>query len=65
MRRAYLFFSEKLNGRDHSGPTCRCVDSIRMHLRETRWEETDWVHLNQYRDQWWSLVNMVMKRQNP
>jgi hypothetical protein len=31
------------------------------HLKETRWEDVDWIHLAKDRDQWWALVNMVMK----
>jgi hypothetical protein len=25
------------------------------------WEGVDWMHLSQYRDQWWVLVEKVMK----
>jgi hypothetical protein len=32
-----------------------------LDLRETRWEVVDWVHMAEDRDQWWALVNMVMK----
>jgi hypothetical protein len=36
-----------------------------MDHREIEWEGGDWMHLAQYRDQWWSLVNMVMNLQVP
>jgi len=35
-------------------------DNIRMAHREVEWGVVDWIHLAQYRDQWWALVNMVM-----
>jgi hypothetical protein len=25
------------------------------------WEDVDWIRLAQDRDQWWAVVNMVMK----
>jgi len=31
------------------------------HYSEIGWEGVGWVHLAQDRDQWWALVNMVMK----
>jgi hypothetical protein len=36
-----------------------------MDLSETGWENVDWMHLDQDRDQWWALVNKVMNRQVP
>jgi len=35
--------------------------NIRMDLWETGWEDMPWIHLAQDRDQWWSVVKMVMK----
>jgi hypothetical protein len=32
-----------------------------MDVREMRWEDVDWIHLAQDRDQWRDLVNTVMK----
>jgi hypothetical protein len=32
-----------------------------MDLRVIEWEDVNWVHLDQYRNQWRALVNMVMK----
>jgi hypothetical protein len=39
-----------------------------MNLKEGGWEDVDWFHLAQDRDQWWALVNMrmnlgILKRQ--
>jgi hypothetical protein len=36
-----------------------------MDFREMEWEVVDWVHLAQVRDQWWALVNTVMKVRVP
>jgi hypothetical protein len=35
-------------------------DNIRMNLRELKWEDVDWLHLAQVRDQSWALVNILM-----
>jgi hypothetical protein len=31
-----------------------------MDLREIGWGGVKWIHLAQYRDHWWALVNAVM-----
>jgi len=36
--------------------TSRQEDNIKMNLREIGWNEVDWVHVIQNRDQWWALV---------
>jgi ribosome biogenesis protein Nip4 len=41
-------------------PRHRWEDGIRMDLREIGWGSVDWIHLAQYRDRWWAVVNMVM-----
>jgi hypothetical protein len=38
----------------------RWEGNIGMYLREIDWEGGDWMHLAQYRDEWWALVNIVM-----
>jgi hypothetical protein len=38
----------------------RCEDSDRTDVRKTGWEDVDWIHLAQDRDQWQVLVNTVM-----
>jgi hypothetical protein len=35
-------------------------NNIRMDITETGWEDVDWIHLAQVRDQLRTLVNMVM-----
>jgi hypothetical protein len=38
----------------------RCEGDIRMNLREIGWEDVDWIHVAQDRDQWRAVVNIVM-----
>jgi hypothetical protein len=40
-------------------------DNIRIDLRETVQESVDWMHLAQYRHQWQTVVNTVMKLRVP
>jgi hypothetical protein len=35
------------------------TDDIKMYFKETVGEGMDWIHLLQYRKNWWVLVNMV------
>jgi hypothetical protein len=46
-------------------PRRRCVDSIKMDLREIGWDGMDWIDLAQDRDQWRALVNTVMNLRVP
>jgi hypothetical protein len=41
-------------------PRRRWVDNIKMDLREVGWNGMDWIDLAQDRDQWRTLVNMVL-----
>jgi hypothetical protein len=43
----------------------RWEDNIRMNLMEIGWRNVDWIHLAQDRDQWWAVVNTVMKLRVP
>jgi hypothetical protein len=43
----------------------RCMDNIKMDLREKRWGGVDWIDLAQDRDQWRALVNIVMNLRVP
>jgi hypothetical protein len=36
-----------------------------MDPREIGWEDVDWMHLAQDRDQWWAVVNTVMNIRDP
>jgi hypothetical protein len=38
----------------------RWEDGIRKYLREIGWGNVEWIQLAQDRDQWHTLVNMVM-----
>jgi ribosome biogenesis protein Nip4 len=54
-------FSQKPEGRVPCRRSShRWEDNIRMDLRGMGWEDAEWIHLVQDRDQWWALVNMVM-----
>jgi hypothetical protein len=37
-----------------------CEDSIKLNLREMRWNCMDWIDLAKDRNQWRALVNTVM-----
>jgi hypothetical protein len=39
---------------------CRWEDNIKIDLREIGWDDMNWIHLAQNRDQWQTLVNMIM-----
>jgi hypothetical protein len=45
-------------------PTRRCEDNIRTDLREAEWEY-DWIHSDQDREQWRTLVNTLMNLRVP
>jgi hypothetical protein len=61
MRNSYKISVRKPEGkRPLKRPRHKCKDNIRLNCREIEWECMDWIHLTQDRDQWWSVVNMVM-----
>jgi hypothetical protein len=63
---AYIISDGKPEGKEPLGrPRRRWEDNIRMGLREIGWEDVDWVHLAEDRDQWRALVNMVMNLRVP
>jgi hypothetical protein len=41
------------------------VDNIKTDLREIGWDDMDWIHLAEGRDQWRALVNTVMNLRVP
>jgi hypothetical protein len=43
----------------------RCVNDIKMDLREVGMGDKDWIDLSQERGQWRALVNTVMNHQVP
>jgi hypothetical protein len=62
-RNACRILVGKLEGKKRSH--CRWVDNIKIDLREIGWDGMDWIGLAQDRDQWRSLVNMVMNLRVP
>jgi len=54
------FWSENLKEKTLGRPRRRREDNIRMDLRETGWEDVDWMHLAQDRNQWWTPVSTVV-----
>jgi len=39
--------------------------NIKLNLEDTEYEIMNWMHLAQYRDQWWTRVNTVIKLRVP
>jgi hypothetical protein len=65
-RNAYKIFVGKSEGKRPLGrPRCRWEVNNTIDLRETGWGGVDLIHLAQDRDQWRTLVNMVMKLRVP
>jgi hypothetical protein len=50
---------------DGKRPKRRCVDNIKMYLREIGWDGRDWIDLAQDRDQWRALANTIMNVRVP
>ena len=40
-------------------------DNTKTGLRETGWEDVEWINLAQDRDKWWALVNAVTSLRVP
>jgi hypothetical protein len=66
VRNALKVLVGKLDGkRPHRKPRRRWEDNIKINVKEIRFEDVDWNHLDQDRDQWRALVNTVMNLQVP
>jgi hypothetical protein len=65
MRNAYKILVRRPEVYRPLGRPRKIWEDIIMDLRGTGWEGVDWVHLAQDRDQWWAVVNTVMKLQVP
>jgi hypothetical protein len=60
-KNAYRILVGKPEGKRPLGrPGCRWLDSIKVDLREIRWDGIDWIGLPQDKDQWRALVNTVV-----
>jgi hypothetical protein len=59
MRNVYTILVGEPEGKRQLGER-RWEDNIRMDLRELGWEVVEWMHMIQDRDQWRTVVNMVM-----
>lgn len=46
-------------------PGCRWEDNSEIEVKGIGREDVDWIHLAQYRVQWWGLVNVVMDLRVP
>jgi hypothetical protein len=46
-------------------PSRRCVDNIKMDLREIGWDGVDWIDMAQNMDQCRALVNTVLNLRVP
>jgi hypothetical protein len=58
---AYRMLVGKPEGRRSLGrPRRKCVDNIKMDLREIAWGGMEWFDLAQERDQWRALAKMIM-----
>jgi hypothetical protein len=66
MRNAYNILGRNPEGKRPLGRLrCRWEDNIKIDVKETGWEDVDWIHLAQDTDQWRALVNAVMNFQVP
>jgi hypothetical protein len=65
-RTAYRILVGKPDGKRPLGrPRRRCVHNIKMDLRDIGWDDMDWIHVAQHRDQWRVLVSTVLNLQVP
>jgi hypothetical protein len=65
-RNTYKILMGKPEGkRPLEKPRRRWVNNINIGLRETGWDDVDWIDLIQDRDQWRALVNTLMNLRVP
>jgi hypothetical protein len=65
-RNAYRILVGNPEGKRPLGrPRRRCVDNIKMDLREIGWDGVEWTDIAQDRDQWRALVKTVLNLRVP
>jgi hypothetical protein len=65
-RNAYMVLVGKPEGKSSLGrPRRRCVDNIKIDLKETEWGDMYWIDLGHDRDQLRALVNKEMNLWTP
>jgi hypothetical protein len=65
-RNAYRILVGKPEGKRPLGrPRRRCVDNIKIDLRQIGWDGMGWIDLTQDIDQWRAVVNTVMNLRVP
>ena len=46
-------------------PRYRWEDNVNMNLQVVAWRGMDWIYLDQDRNRWWALVNVIMNLRVP
>jgi hypothetical protein len=65
-RNAYRMLTGKTDGKIPLGKLMRSLwDNIKMDLKKIGCDVMEWIHMPQYRAQWWALVNMVVSLRVP
>jgi hypothetical protein len=65
-RNAYRILVGKPEGKRPLGRRRRSwVDNIKLDLRETGWDDVDWIDMVQDRDQWRALMNTILNLRVP
>lgn len=60
-RNLYTVLTGKTEGKNpHGRPRQRSEDNIKMDLKYSGWEDTDWISSDQHRDKWQAAVNTEM-----
>jgi hypothetical protein len=47
------------------GSRRRWEHNIGVNMREIQWQDADWIHMVEHREQWWAVVKTVMNLQVP